>query len=232
MPAARPFTTPRKGRGSVAPAADRITHSARLKKQWEAIWAKAKEQDATSSAVAQPVRGGLYVEYEGVPGYDLLTKPLESISHGIRLLNVYKVPAPDDPKVETTRATVFIPTGRQDIFLKKLDAYANPEEDTPTYKPKNQPLMQSIRNIRNAMLESLWTDESDLMPEDDAAVWCEIWLSSDTPEVEQRFRETAASIGVETQSRILRFPERSVLLGFATKRHLSQSINHKLHILR
>ena len=220
----RPFTTPRKGREPEAPTADRVSHSLRLKKEWDAIWAKAKEQDESRTAVAQPVRGGVYVEYEGVPGYDLLTKRLESRPNGIRLLNIYRVPTQDNPEIEVTRATVFIPTGKQNVFLKKLTAYA--EENTEKGNPKNQPLMQSIGSIRTALLESLWTDDNDLMPNDSTAVWCEIWLSSAEPEVEHRFRETAASLGIETKNRILHFPERSVLLGCATKGQLAQLLDN------
>jgi len=219
----QPFTTPRRGRGSATPTADHVTHSVRLKEQWEAIWAKAREEDSSRTAVSCPVKGGVYVEFEGVPGYDLVTMSLESRSNGIRLLNIHKISILENPGKTITRATVFIPTGKQDIFLNKLNSYA--EEETPTGKPKNEPLMQSISNIREAILASLWTDDDDLIPSTSDPVWCEIWLSSVEPEVEEFFRATAMSLGIETKKRVLRFPERSVLLGLTTKEQLTSLLD-------
>ena len=214
----QPFTTRRRGRGSATPSVNRETHSSHLKEQWAAIWARAREEDASRTAVSYPGRGGVYVEFEGVPGYELVTKSLDSHSKGIRLLNVHKIPIQDDSENIITRATVFIPTGKQDIFLNKLNAYA--DEENPSGTPKNEPLMQSINNIRTAILESLWTDDRDLIPGLSAPVWCEIWLSSAEIEVEEKFRSTAKSLGIEIQKRVLRFPERSVLLGQVTKGQL------------
>ena len=219
------YTTPRRPRGPEAPTADRDVLSAHLKKQWAAIWAKAREKDPSRVAVSHPTRSGVYVEYEGIPGYDLQLKPLESLSHGIRLLNVYSVSSPDHPEKMVTRATVFIPSGKENIFLKKLDEYAN-ENTTKKERPKHEPLMRSISNIRTAILESFWSDQADLLPDNTVSAWCEIWLSSTENDIISQFQEIASSLGIELQDRILYFPERSVMLGKATKIQLSNLIGN------
>ncbi|MBX3176130.1 MAG: S8 family peptidase [Candidatus Hydrogenedentes bacterium] len=220
------FTTPRSGGGQEAPPRNRKAHSAKLKEQWAAIWTKAREQEEARSAVSMPAKDGVYVEFEGAPGYELITKSLEDRRSGIRLLNVYTVQPENGKGQRITRATVFIPSGKQDHFLKKLNEYA--EKDTPKGTPKNAKLLQSVEDIRIAVLESFWRDDTDLLPQGDDAIWCEIWLRAESAFagqpagdagaiVEESFSETARILGVPLQERSLRFPERTVLLGLATR---------------
>ncbi len=215
------FTMPQAGRAQIdIPQVNRKEHSAKLKKQWNGIWDEAKKQDASRTAVSQLVKGGVHVQFESAPGFELNTKSLEDRRNGIQLSNIRKIPTQNNSGEEITKATVFIPTGKQSIFLKKLESYA--EEDTPTGKPKHKSLIQSIDNIRTALLESLWTDKGDLMPTGSTPCWCEIWLSSEKKDIVGKFRNTAALLGIEIKNRILQFPERSVLLGYATRDQLSQ----------
>ncbi len=205
--------------GDRIPTRNRQEHSVKLQEQWVAIWAQAREQQESRTAVSMPTKDGVYVEFEGKPGYELVTKSLEDRRLGIRLLNVYTVP----PRHEITRATVFIPSGKQDHFLRKIKKYA--EEDTKKGQPKNADLVQSVEDMRLAMLESFWRDDNDLLPKGTTAVWCEIWLQGAEYEVvEQHFRETATSLGLDIQSRSLRFPERIVLLGRATREQLANLV--------
>lgn len=210
------------------PTRERGGHSAKLLQQWEAIWTRAREQKESRTAVSMPTRDGVYVEFEGAPGYDLVTKSLENRGAGIRLLNVYTIRAESDPTQEITRATVFIPSGKQEIFLKKIRKYA--EEDTIKGKPKNAALVQSVEEIRLAVLESFWRDELRLMPQGTMAVWCEIWLQGTDEDDEQRFRETAATLNMDVQERSLRFPERTVVLGRTTREQLANLIESSPYI--
>ena len=169
-------------------------------------------------AVSMPAKDGVYVEFEGAPGHDLVTKSLEDRRAGIRLLNVYTVRSEGEPTQEITRATVFIPTGKQDHFLKKINEYA--QEQTSKGNPKHATLVQSVEDMRLAVLESFWRDELSLLPQETTAVWCEIWLQGADDGVEQRFRETAAALNMDVQTRSLRFPERTVLLCRTTREQL------------
>lgn len=216
------FTTPRRGGAQSVPQRDRQSHSVKLQEQWAAIWAKAREQEESRTAVSMPTKDGIYVEFEGAPGYDLVTKSLEDRRSGIRLLSVYTVRPANAPEQEITRATVFIPSGKQEHFLKKINEYA--QEETRKGNPKHAALVQSVEDMRLAVLESFWRDDHRLLPQGTTAVWCEIWLQGAEENVEQRFRETATSLGLDIQSRSLRFPERIVLLGRATREQLANLI--------
>ncbi len=217
------FTTPRGGGPQKdIPQRNRQSHSTKLQNQWAAIWARAREQEETRTAVSMPTRDGVYVEFEGTPGHRLVTKSLEDRRAGIRLLNVYTVRSEGEPTQEITRATVFIPTGKQDHFLKKISEYA--QEETKKGKPKHAALVQSVEDMRLAVLESFWRDDLSLLPQGTAAVWCEIWLQGTGDEVEQSFREIAAALNFEVQARSLRFPERTVLLSKTTREQLTNLI--------
>lgn len=209
------FTTPRSpwGDSDKFPTRNRQSHSAKLHEQWAAIWTKAREEQESRVAVSMPVTGGVYIEFEGAAGYELVTKSLENRKSGIRLLNVR-----ENLEQKITRATVFIPVGKQDFFLKKILEYA--QKDTPKGLPKHDELMRSVEDMRLAVLESFWVDESKQLPQGAASVWCEIWLQGNAEDVEQRFREIASDLGIEVPEHSLQFPERVVFLGKATREQL------------
>jgi len=213
------FTSPRRGGPPKLLSQNRQAHSERLQKQWAAIWVKAREQDLSRSAVSMRSKDGVYVEYEGAPGYDLVTKSLEDRRAGIRLLNVYKVRSENSPDLEVTRAVVFIPSGKQDRFLRKICEYA--QEETKKGHPKHAELLQSVEDIRLAILESFWRDDLTLLPSEAIPAWCEIWLQGTDLDIERRFRECATDLGLVINERSIYFPERIVLLGKATRQQLT-----------
>lgn len=129
-------------------------------------------------AVAHADRHGAYLEFSSEPNFDLVLKSLETQS-GIRLLNVHKDGAEGS---QITRATVFVPHAESGYFLQKVAAYAN-QDNRPkldgTTTPKNGPLVNSIADVRAAILEtSFWQDNPARLP-GDAPDWIETWLSSE-----------------------------------------------------
>lgn len=223
------FTTPKSGRASTKiPPRIRHEHSERLREQLTSIWSKPRDADDARTAVSLSTKDGVYIEFEGAPKYGLLTKSLEDRRAGIRLLHVYTLPSETLPDQEVTRATVFIPNGKQECFLKKIQKYAT--EETEKGKPKHADLVQSIENIRLAVLESFWSDNYDLLPQGVNSVWCEIWLRGTGDPVEQRFLEIARELGIEVQPRSLRFPERIVILGKVTREQLVASLEYSADI--
>jgi len=196
-------------------------------RQLDAAWQAAEQTARQRSAVSLPVREGIYLEFESAPDHDLVTKSLEDMRAGIRLLNVRTVPTPDDPEHTVTRATVYIPAGKERHFIEKIRKYA--EEETKAGKPKNEKLVNSIEDIRLAVLESFWQDEPELLP-DDNAIWCEIWLRGDVDKTELSFRDIARQLGIDVQAGALRFPERTVVLAKANRRQLTELIEASSYI--
>lgn len=64
---------------------------------------------------------------------------------------------------------------------------------------------------------------SNGIPESEAK-WCEVWLSDESTETETQFRETITSLELKVSPESLRFPERTILLIYASKSDLSKLI--------
>jgi hypothetical protein len=221
------YSSPR--RGGETPrlrAQDRPVHARHVTQRLEAAWRTATDRQA----VAHADRQGVYLEFSSEPGFDLYLKSLEARQSGIRLLNVKTEGAEGS---EITRATVFVPHSRSGYFLRKATAYAN--EDNPpkqdgTTTPKNADLINSIGDVRAAILESsFWQDAPDRIP-GDAPDWVEVWLSSEDLAVIEGFetfcRQRNIIIGVGR----LTFPERTVLLILANRDQLNDLIEHSDNI--
>ncbi|NUQ00503.1 MAG: S8 family peptidase, partial [Armatimonadetes bacterium] len=116
-------------------------------------------------------------------------------------------------------ATVFVPAGKLEFFIKRLEAYA--VEDTPKGKAKHEALVAAIAEIRPAALRSFWTDADALYPGDARTrLWWEVWLRrrSDQPPAAlvQQFIDRAEAQGLTVNRRFVAFPERVVLLAWGS----------------
>ncbi len=201
------FTSPPSGeqKGPRIPQRSRRDHSSVLKRKLREAWNRA---EAEQQAVTVGSRNGVYLEFKGKPGFDLITKSLEDMrSKKVRLLNIHRETEGDE---RVTYATVYVANEEKDHFLKKIKEYADPAKDTEAGKPKNDPLVRSIQDVRNALLvESFWRDSPELTPSDDKA-WCEVWLSSDSDEVVAGFDALLRNESIEVAKGTVKFPERAV----------------------
>jgi hypothetical protein len=212
------FTNPRRGGPSPRiPGRDRIPHSEYLQRRLEETWAQAEGR----KAVVHVERHGAYIEFVGVPGYDLVVQSLEALRSGIRLQNVR---TEGEGESQRTLATVYVPYNKRGHFLRKIQAYAT-EIDQRSNKPKNANLINSISEIRLAVLESFWRiEERSLIPRDDPE-WVEVWLSTDQEDSLTSFDALLGMLNLESADGSLRFPERSVKLIQANRDQLNQMID-------
>jgi len=205
------FTNPRRGGRPAIPPRDRGQHGNYLRQRLDGAWAEVDEQ---RQAVAHVERRGAYIDFVSAPGFELMLKSLEALRTGIRLLNVRKETVGQD---QQTFATVYVPNNQRGHFLRKINAYS--AEETKTGKPKNQKLIESISDIRCAVLESFWQDDRALMPSD-AASWTEVWLSSDQDSIIEQFEALLRTHRIDKAEGIIKFPERAVLMISANREHL------------
>jgi len=85
-------------------------------------------------------------------------------------------------------------------------------------------LVNSIEDVSVALLEGLWTDNPQFIPEGNTK-WCEAWLNVDTKEKKEQeqvaqFLTTLENIGIEYKHNSIVFPERAVLLVNANREQL------------
>lgn len=201
---------------------DRQTHAEIVTRALEIAWQQAEDR----RAVAHSARQGVYLEFSSEPGFNLTLKSLESRHAGIKLLNV-RTEGQDGEEI--TRATVYIPQEKSAHFLQKAIAYAA-EDNRPrhdgTTTPKNATLIDSIGDVRAAILESsFWQDAPNRIPKE-SPEWVEAWLSSDDLSDIEVFDRVCSDQGIELGEGCLSFPERTVRLIFANRQQLESLIEH------
>lgn len=195
------------------PHRDRQRHSRYLRERLARAWQDAEDE----RAVIHVERHGVYLEFRSDPDADLLTKSLDNVRSGVRLLNVRKEIQDGQ---EVTFATVYVPNDRRGYFTDRIERYAL--EQTASGRPRHADLVNSIADVRKALhLLSFWQDDRDLIPEDDP-VWCEVWLSSDTEQVYERFLALLRNEGIQVADGSIVFPERRVVLIRANREHLQR----------
>jgi len=195
---------------------DRQGHSGYLRHRFEQAWEAATAQ---ASAVSVAERNGVYIEFAGEPGFDLMFESLERRVSGIRLLNVRMAGDADNP---ITLATVYVPYNKRAHFLRKIAEYA--QEDTASGNPKNQPLIDSISQIREATLASFWQRDEFESVRADEPVRIETWLLGESTELPERFATVATRIGITVFEGLLRFPERIIIPIEADREQLTMLI--------
>ena len=213
------FTSHQSGRDNInfPDRANRKVHAAFVRKALDGAWQNSDKNAEERKAISLPTRTGTYIEFQSAPDFDLKTKSLDLTQSGIRLLNVVEK---EDLNGQTiTYATVFVPDGKQTVLIKKIDQYAL--EETKAGKPKNEPLIAGIEYLREAVLDSFWRDQPNLVPVD--TDWCEAWLrysGNQHDDVVNEFTTICAQIGIEAREGYLRFPERTVCLVNASQAQL------------
>jgi len=189
----------------------RVQHGQRLKDEIE----EGVEQSRSASPAAANA-SGTTLQFESNDGLKLALKSLERLQSGIELLNSRVVDG-------VMQATVFIPEGKESIFLNKFEAYCH-DDDKRSGKPKNRNLTESINSIRLATIRSFWTDTLEVPADADVCTF-EVWIrrSKDGHEADVAdfvTRSSRAEIAV-TARRIV-FPERIILLAETSFQQLTQ----------
>ena len=93
----------------------------------------------------------------------------------------------------------------------KLEAYQN--EVTRSGRPKNENLVNRIDTVALAAIRAFFTDEDEQLPAENERVWWEIWLRAD---MREPFQAAAAMLDIPTKPEGIVFPEREVVLAFAS----------------
>jgi hypothetical protein len=152
------------------PVRDRVTHSQKLLAQFDVIWEEKERLQQQRGAEQISTKEGTYISFTSAADHDLITKSLENLKAGVRLLNIIEVPIGENQS--QIRATVYVPNGKEGHFISKIHKYQ--EEETRNGEPKNAPLVNSIEDVSMALLEGLWTDQPQLIPTENNK-WCEGW---------------------------------------------------------
>ncbi len=190
---------------------DRSGHGHRLKQELEKATVSTNEDDEAK---------GTTITFISFPGLELALESLDSQSRGQQpqLLSVSNRQSGDHL---VQLATVFIPHGKKNYFLKKLDAYI---ESAHANKATNAKLVEGIQEIRRATIRELWTDPIDLFPtEPEELCWWEVWLRKSDGNEKARFSRFAENKRLSTSDHYLGFGDRTVVLIRATADQLAEA---------
>lgn len=220
------YRTPNNGGGRpyATPPRERQAHARLLREMLADVRVNLAAVVAAQREVGWEDGFGLRVLFKSFPDVRLAIESLEQRASGIELLSVRE-------SEDGTQAAIWIPEGKLEVFERKIAAYLEHA------RRDNQTLLDAIRDIRMAVLEDLWTDDSPMPPLDGVGRF-EVWIS--TPRGDdalapargrqvgsatriQRFREAATNAGLVVGERVLRFPERAILQVRGTLSQLQAS---------
>lgn len=202
---------------------DRSKHGKAILEQLGKAWKENTKQRAMFASIKD--REGTYLEFRGRQECDLIYKSLENIAQGIKLLNVRKEMHTNSGTVQA--ATVFVPTGKENYFNKKVQQYISKNNDK-TGKPKNKELIESIENVRLAVISSFWIGKDGTIP-GEVAVWCEYWLRAEAGNEQEealKFYTLCDELGIAyKKDKIIEFPEKAIVIAKTNRDDIQKLIN-------
>ncbi|MDE0040913.1 MAG: S8 family peptidase, partial [Candidatus Poribacteria bacterium] len=213
----QPYRSPLRGEDSSIKPQNRLRHGSKLRQQIDVLRSKA---DATRQVQQDTGVEGIQVEFESFPDIKRAFENLAREHWGIELLNIRR-------ESNRTYATVFVPDGKLDHFERLIHNYLIEKRDKNGKAIDNRKLIDTIREIRVASLQSLWTDAIEIFPTvDDAPFWWEVWLPirGNQEATAEAFRGRAETLGMQVTQGNLMFPERTVLLVRASLEQMQGSM--------
>lgn len=212
-PRPEPFTLASSGRAGDSPgfSGDRTKHGRRLRGEYQSALVRGPDEPETH---------GTYISFISFPGLELALKSLDVRRTGEQP-ELVVVRETDSANGTIQIATVYVPDGKKEYFLRRLAAYAETAENS---KAANAALIEGIQSIRRATIRELWTDPDDLFPSDPSEVrWWEVWLRKQDGNEQQRFTTFTTQRGLRTSNHYLGFSDRTVILLKATADQLAEA---------
>ena len=223
------YRYPGRGDGGAAiPEQDRVRHGGALQRQIDGLRERAESAQEAQRNAGMEEGLGLQVEFESFPDVELAFESLARERSGIELLNVRH-------EENRTLATVFVPDGKLVHFERLIHDYLAEKRDSAGRVRDNRRLIDAIRQIQAASLQALWTDDDTFPTPDEESFWWEVWLPrrqlssassvalDEQPDV-KAFRERAEAQGIQVGHGELIFPERRVLLAYASVEQMQRSM--------
>jgi hypothetical protein len=113
------------------PLRDRVSQSQKLLRQFDAIWQTKAQIQQQREAEQIATREGTYISFTSAADHDLITKSLEDLGKGIRLLNIKEIPVGENQT--QIRATVYVPNGKEGLFISKINSYRTKNNTKVTF---------------------------------------------------------------------------------------------------
>lgn len=204
----------RSGGGSAPniPNRNRREHAANLRQQINSL-----KEDIGENVLCA-------IKFKGAPNFDLLFDDLDKSSFKMELLSI------KTNNDGSTSANVRINSTKTFSKLSEaLEKYVNPQprhvggECRVSENPL--PYIASIEQIERASVSDFFTDDVDLLPDDDRLHWWEIWLTNDAENACDRFIKIANTQDLTINERPYVFEDRIIFLCQTTRQNLEHFIS-------
>lgn len=212
--------SPGGGGSKAIPDLPRQQHGQALRTQLQALEPIAQAAAASQQQLGLESGLGLQIQFVGQPDVELAFQSLANDAKKIELLSVLKEGA-------NTYANVFVPDGQLAHFEKYVVEYLEEKKDKNGVARDHKALLNTIASIRTAELRALWTDDPELLPEDASEpFWWEVWLPVRRARqaVVGDFKKLAELAGCTVSDKQANFPERTVVLMYASRQQFTQSV--------
>lgn len=199
-----PYTSRQRPQTPPPPPRNRQAHAQTLLTALNQALVGASAQMAARPDAAD---AGFCLQFQLPPGNEQFVEKLEDRKSHIELLSVKRGLEQNAPTI----ATVFVPQGATNYFLRKVTAYR--DEVTKAGRPRHQNLVNRIDAVSLAVIRPFFTDEEDRLPADNQPIWWEVWLRVG---LRPQFQAAATALEIPVKlEEIIEFPEREVILAFS-----------------
>ncbi|MGE5783313.1 MAG: S8 family peptidase, partial [Myxococcales bacterium] len=202
----------------------RAAHGLALKEAFERAVVEALRRRSDTKIQVHGATPGLYVQFESQAGVELRLSSLEDKGKGIEVVAVTYRPSKDEPSKTVERATVFVPEGKVEHFIRRFETYANDAVKRKGER-RHEDMLDPVATLRLATLRGLWTDSIEVFPRGGESIWWEVWLRRQDGRELERLMEFAAVQGIHVSGRRLEFDDRIVTLVRATSAQLAASVD-------
>ena len=194
-----PFTSTDSNRGGAGTPRSREQHGAKLRGELAAAYRAFDAARSEDDRIGPPEGAFLEVELKRGTRIETVERKRDGITPG----------AAKREETDIRIVGLFVPDEAREVFLDILREYQEGEL-TPKGKPRRKGFVEAIESIRQARLETFWTDDVSRLPPPGREMWWEIWclrrFEDDLEDLIERLGARAAE-----RERRLYFPEHVVL---------------------
>ena len=199
------------------PERERVLHAEKLNLAIGQAIIKARQQLNSREPDIAVGEAGFYLEFAVCADKANVFENLEHRRKKVELVSVRT----SDKENDIVYATVFVPETATEFFLDKVNQYR--DQETKQGKPKNEQLIARVENVAIGTVQSLFTDDLSLFPNNEQEIWWEVWLRHEQLE---SFQEIICRLNLQMKTQTLSFPEREVVLVMANVQAIERIIKN------
>ena len=214
-----PFTSTDSNQGGAGTPRIREEHGARLRGELAAAYQAFDAARREDPRLGPPQ--GAFLELELKPGsrVEVVERKRDRIRAGAARLDA------NDRRL----VGLYVPDEAREVFEAVLREYQEGEL-TPKGRPQRKNFVEAIESIRQAQLETFWTDDPSRLPSPGQEMWWEVWCVRG---LEGDFEQLTHSLGARIADREQRlyFPEYVVLPVLADRATIELMLFARLSIV-